>query len=81
MPAAVPPGQWVAVRRVLAVPPLLAQQPAERPLVVSGAGAWQVVVWLPVEWLGGARQVAAWPADRWDAPVDRAADCAAGVRG
>jgi hypothetical protein len=30
---------------------------------------------------GGVQPVAAWPAGKWDAVVDRAADCAADVRG
>jgi hypothetical protein len=29
----------------------------------------------------GVQPVAAWAAGKWDAVVDRAADCAAGVRG
>jgi hypothetical protein len=69
------------VRREPAAPPLLAQQPVVRPLVVPEAGARQAVAGLPAEWFGGACQVAAWPAGRWRAVVDRVAACVADVRG
>jgi hypothetical protein len=81
-------GQWavrpVAVRPA-AVQPLVAQQravqqpavqlPVPRPLVVR-----QAVVCL-AGGRPGVQLVAAWRAGKWDAVVDRAADCAADVRG
>jgi hypothetical protein len=88
-------GQW-AVQQAAAVLPLLAQQPAVRRLdvrrlavqrpvgrrpVVLEARAWPAVVRLPAEWLAGVRRAEAWLAARWDAVVDRVADCVADVRG
>ena len=78
-------GRWAV--RPAAVQPLVAQQPVvqqpvvqqpvARPLVVRQVAVPPAVVCLAAE----RPAVAAWPAGKWDAVVDRAADCAADVRG
>jgi hypothetical protein len=75
-------GQWAV--RPAAVQPLVAQQravrqPVARPLVVRLLVVRQAVVCLAAE-RPGVQLVAAWPAGKWDAVADRAADCAADVR-
>jgi hypothetical protein len=75
-PAAVQP----LVVQPLVVPQPAVQQPVARPLVVPLLVVHQAVVCL-VGGRPGVRLVAAWPAGKWDAVVDRAADCAADVRG
>ena len=77
-PAVVQPlvAQQPVVQRPVVQRPVV-QQPVARPLVVRQVAVPPAVVCLVAE----RPPVAAWPAGKWDAVVDRAAECAADVRG